>query len=369
MLTMRTPGEDESAENIATENLFPLSNRTAGSVRVGHHEPVRNPPSSTERPMIFARLTRYWLARRSELGFSSWLLAVLRSARVLRFYRDHAALCQLDVYRQHVMAAPNDDPFHHLSHRGYLLQGLSSRQRVQCVLSHYRFEETTFDAAYKAAVYGAGGLTLWEQTVGTHAFLIRLEMASRMNAEGDLTIALIADGKVLHRLSYSWIEGRIVGVPAPLVPFVARNQGRWTDSGDAFEAFELCFPNNSPSFFCFAAMQGLAQAVGMEQVLAVKCTAHIAYDPDEIKHFANAYDGFWKILGGVELPGDAWQVSLPFYLKPLADMPSKHRKRAAQRRDNWRAIEASTRATLQRHLLHARSNHEHAAPFRETVEV
>ncbi|MFC5512893.1 DUF535 family protein [Massilia jejuensis] len=319
--------------------------------------------------MIFAHLTRSWRARRGELRFSSWTMSVLRSARVLRYYRDHAALCRLDVYRNHVMTPPNDDPFHHLSHRGYLVRGLSTRQRVQCVLAHYRFEETTFDAAYRSAVYASGGLALWQHTSGEHHFLIRLEMTSRMHAEGDLTLALVADGKVLHRLSYSWVEGKLVGVPTPLVPFIARNQGRWTDAGEAFDAFEECFPNNSPSFFCFAAMQGLAQAVGMDQVVAVKCTAQIAFDPDEIKHFVNAYDGFWKILGGVELPGDTWLVALPFYLKPLADMPSKHRKRAAQRRDHWRAIGDSTRATLQRHLLHARANHAHAASLRETAEV
>jgi len=319
--------------------------------------------------MIFAHLTRHWRARRRQLRLSSWLISVLRSARVLLYYRDHAALCRLDVYRNYVMAPPNDDPFHHLSHRGYLVEGLTSRQRVQCVLSHYRFEETTFDSAYKQAVYAAGGLTLWQQTVGESAFLIRLEMASRMNAEGDLTIALVADGKVLHRMSFSWVDGAIAGVPASPLPFIARNQGRWTDSADAFEAFERSFPNNSPSFFCFAAMQGVAQAVGMDQVLAVKCTSHIAYDAEQLKHFTNAYDGFWKILGGVEMPGDAWLVALPFYLKPLADMPSKHRKRAAQRRDYWRAIGDAARATLQRHLLHARAHHEHAAPLREPAEA
>ena len=319
--------------------------------------------------MILAHLTRHWLHQRRRLPFASWVLSTLRSARVMLFYRDHAALCQLDVYRNYVMASPNDDPFRHLSQRGYLVAGLTARQRVQSVLNHYRFEETTFNAAYKQAVYAAGGLTLWRHVVDESEFLIRLEMASRMHAEGDLTLALVANGKVLHRLSFSWIDGAIAGVPATLAPFIARNQGRWTDSNEAFEAFERCFPNNSPSFFCFAAMQGVAQAVGMEQVLAVKCTSHIANDAQDVKHFANAYDGFWKILGGVEMPGKAWLIALPFYLKPLADMPSKHRKRAAQRRDYWRAIEAGARGTLQRHLLHARSHHEHAAPLRETAEV
>jgi uncharacterized protein VirK/YbjX len=116
-------------------------------------------------------------------------------------------------------------------------------------------------------------------------------------------------------------------------------------------------------------MQGVAQAVGMEQVVAVKCTAHLAYDPNEVKHFANAYDGFWKILGGVEMQGDTWLIALPFYLKPLADMPSKHRKRAAQRREYWRAIGDSARGVLQRHLLHARAHQQHAAPVREPAEA
>ncbi len=50
-------------------------------------------------------------------------------------------------------------------------------------------------------------------------------------------------------------------------------------------------------------------------------------------------------------------------------MPSKHRKRAAQRREYWRTIGDAARATLQRHLLHARSHSEHAAPLREAAEA
>jgi hypothetical protein len=319
--------------------------------------------------MIFAHLTRHWLARRRDYSLSSWILSVARTLRVVLFYRDHHALCQLDVYRNYVASPPNDDLFHHLSHRDYLVKGLSARQRVQFVLSHYRFEETTFNAAYKQAVYVNRSLPLWQHSCEHGDFLIQLEMASRMNAEGDLTIAFIANGKCLHRLSFSWAEGPMVGVAAPMTIFVARNQGRWIDSGEAFEAFERAFPNNSPSFFCFAALQGVAQAVGMTQVVAVKCHAHVAYDPAEVRHFANAYDGFWKILGGVEMPGAGYMIALPFYVKPLQDMPSKHRKRAAQRREWWRAIGDGARSTLQRHLLHARAHVEHAAAVREPAEA
>lgn len=319
--------------------------------------------------MIVAQLTKHWRARAGESGLVAWIACVVRSLRVLLFWREHQALCRLDVVRNYVAAPSNDDLFHHLSHRDYLVRGLSARERVRCALAHYRFEEITFNNAYKHAVYVAGGLPLWRHEDGANSFMIRLEMAARMNAEGDLMIAFLANGAYLHRLSFSWVDGALAGVAAPLVPFVARNQGRWTDSGQAFAAFEQAFPNNSPSFFCFSAMQGVAQAAGMTQLVAVKCNEHVAYDPAEVRHFANAYDGFWKILGGTELAGPGYLIELPFYQKPLADMPSKHRKRAAQRREYWRVICDSARATLQRHLLHARAQAGHAAAVREAAEA
>lgn len=313
--------------------------------------------------MIFAHLTRHWMARRGQSGFPSWILGILRSLRVFGWYREHRALCALGVYRDHLARAGNDDPFHHLSHREYLVKGLGASQRVQAVLNHYRFEESTFDAAYLQAVYGARRLALWEHEADGKRFAIQLEMAARGNAEGDLTVALVADGACLHRLSFSWIPGAMAGTDIPVVPFIARNQGRWTDAGAAFDAFEQAFPNNSPSFFCFAAMQGIALAVGIDRVIAIRATAHIAYDPDPEQHFANAYDGFWKILGGAEMPGrDGYLIPLPFYVKPLSEMPSKHRKRAAQRREHWRAIGESARLSLQRHLLRAPSHAAQAAP-------
>lgn len=319
--------------------------------------------------MILAHLTRHWLARRGQYSFSSWMLCVARSLRVLLFYRDHRRLCRLHVYRHYVAAPPNDDLFHHLSHRDYLVRNLGVRQRIRCVLHHYRFEDDTFNTAYKYAVYRSGGLTLWQRSASGSSFAIVLEMASRMNAEGDLTIALQADGKCLHRLSFSWIEGSVAGIDCPVVPFVARNQGRWTDSDQSFAAFQQVFPNNSPSFFCFAAMQGVAQAVGMEQLVAIKSEAHPAYDPACVKHFANAYDGFWKILGGVELAGPGYLVALPFYLKPLSEMPSKHRKRAAIRREYWGEIGEAARGTLERKLKRTPLRPVRALPARATETV
>ena len=313
--------------------------------------------------MVFAHLARHWHARR-HYPLGSWLACVLRSLRVLLFPQVHARLLAMDIYGQYLTRV-HDDVFHHLSHRHYLAKGLSLRERVRCVLTHYRFEEATFDAAYKQAVYRDGGLVLWEHAAHGAHVAVKLEMAQRLNAEGDLTLVLQADGRRIHRLSFSWIDKRFSGSPGAglpvILPFVARNQGHRADALDAIDAigaFKRAFPDNSPlvktpGFFCFAALQGIAQALGMDQVVAVKSAWQCACARGDEARFATAYDGFWQGLGGVDLPGCGMRISLPFYMKPLSEVPSKHRKRAALRRAQWGAISEAARLAVRRHLLQA----------------
>jgi hypothetical protein len=147
-----------------------------------------------------------------------------------------------------------------------------------------------------------------------------------------------------------------------VVPFIARNQGRWVDSGAAFEAFERAFPNNSPSFFCFAAMQGIvAQAVGIDQVVAIRSEDHIAYDPTRKSTSPTPTTASGRSSAAKRCLGKGYRIALPFYVKPLSEMPSKHRKRAAQRREHWRLIGESARAVLQGHLLKAPAQVAHSA--------
>jgi uncharacterized protein VirK/YbjX len=310
--------------------------------------------------MVFTLLTRHWMARR-HYPFASWAACIVRSLRVLLFRRAHRELLAMDIYRNYVTQV-HDDVFHHLSHRNYLAKGLSLRQRVRCVLTHYRFEDATFDAAYKHAVYRDGGLVLWQHEADGNKVEVRLVMAQRLNAEGDLTLTLLANGKRVHRLSFSWVDERFAGIgglgASGLLPFIARNQGHRFDEADAVDAFRRAFPPNSPlvttpGFFCAAALAGIAQALGMDQVVAVKSASHCAYDPSDAKQFAIAYDGFWQALGGTDMPGRAWLIALPFHARPLAEIPSKHRKRAAVRREQWQVIADAAGHALQAHLVQA----------------
>ena len=310
--------------------------------------------------MIVAHLMKHWLAHRAHASRASRALLIARSLRVLLFYGAHRRLCRLDLVRHYLAAQPDADLFHHLSHRDYLVKGLPVRHRIACMLHHYAFEDATFDTAYKRALYRGGNLVLWRRDAGGSEFSITLSTAPPPRGAGELVIAFNADGTCLHRLGFNWVDGKLAGVDRAVLPFIAHNQGRGADSDGAFAAFDRVFPNNSPAFFCFAAMQGVAHAVGMTELVGIKGGCHLASNAQSTKQLTRVHDGFWQALGGVELPGPGYLVALPFRLKPL---PGKHRARAAQRRAHWAEIGAAARATLEARL----QDNQQPAPLPRTI--
>jgi len=300
---------------------------------------------------IIRRLARDVMARRRESGWKSLLASIVRSARVLAFVDAHQRFLALDVSRNYLAADWNTNLFHHLSQRAYLIEGLSMRKRIAYLHSHYAFEDQTFGDAYKRKVYLEDGLTLWEKRQGGVHTAITLSLSPRWAPEGELSVCLLVNGTRLHCLSFNWIAGGTVGMGSQVLPFVGRNQGASSQAQPALASFDACFPNNSPSFFCFSALQGLAQALGMSSVVGIKGRANICFDHGAARSFINAYDKFWARLNGQEIAEHAYLISLPFYQKPLVDVAAKHRKRAAMRRSYWENISMSAHRTLQPYLL------------------
>jgi uncharacterized protein VirK/YbjX len=303
--------------------------------------------------MIFKtvwRMAGHVFARRSQYSTQALIRGILRSLRMVIYYREHRTLFQLDIYRNYLAPVSNSYVLRHLSHRAYLIDRLPSRDRVQCILTHYQFEDASFDERYKRAVYRHGGMTLWQRSVGDSHFAIRLAMSAPGTAEGELTLTLYANAECLHRISFSWVAGSLVGLTCPVVPFVARNQGARSDANDGMAAFDQAFPKNSPRYFCFAAMQGVAQAVGMSEVVGVKSQSQVIFCFTG-KHFANAYDVFWRDIGGVELPQYGYRIALPFYTETKATPTSKYGQQAALRRACWGDISTAARETVQRHVV------------------
>jgi len=309
-----------------------------------------NQPLS-EYAWIIRRLASDTLARRRESGWKSLLASMVRSTRVLALVDAHQPFLALDVSRNYLAADWNTNLFHHLSQRAYLIEGLSTRQRIAYLHDHYAFEDQTFRAAYKRKIYLEDGLTLWEAREGGSHIAITLSLSPRWAPEGELSVCLLVNGTRLHCLSFNWIAGGTVGMGSRMLPFIGRNQGASAQAQHALASFNARFPNNSPSFFCFSAVQGLAQALGMTSVLGIKGKANICFDDCAARSFINAYDRFWASLDGEEIAEHAYLIKLPFYQKPLSEVAAKHRKRAAMRRTHWEGISASACKALHPYLF------------------
>jgi uncharacterized protein len=327
------PVTAESAHNFGTISAPPhISPPEAGTVALFRG--------------VFETWRTSWRTIRFRYGAAAWLLSILRPLRALAHREAHRKLLALPVYNQFGATMLREDPFHHISHRYYLRQGLTVRQRVQYVYQHYAFESRQWTDDYRQAVYGGTGLELWRSHGGGAVFTIRLKAAGRDAQEGDLSIVLSADNAALHRINFSWLADTHDGT---VKPFLASSQtGPRSSNSEALFAFERDFPQNSPAFFCFAAVEGIAHVAGCTAMLAVRSHEQIwARKGRDTAHFKSSYDNFWRALGGWDCGRQGFLVPLPAHEKPLSKLSGSHRKRAQKRRRHWKAIEAATVDTLE----------------------
>lgn len=263
-----------------------------------------------------------------------------RSARLLQ---------ALPIYVNHVCAAVPADRFYHFSRRDYLCKHLKLGQRSEAFIHHLSVDQQHMTACFHDALYLGPGLELWHCERDERRYSIRLFRAVHAINEGELKIALLVGAEPLHTIGFSWMPpGLNPDRSGGLAPFVVRTQGRWRVDTGPQEQFEQDFPHNSPSYFCYAAMQGIALAVGADHVYAVCGQRQACYEGETTAHFVRAYDGFWEALGGKQASELCFRIPAPFPLKPLSEVSTKHRKRSATRRAHWQSIEAAVRSAFAR---------------------
>ena len=144
------------------------------------------------------------------------------------------------------------------------------------------------------------------------------------------------------RVSFSYVNGSLFGLQPGRMIFVTRNQ---TDRNPELQRFRDTFKQNSPPYFCLAAVCGIAMANGMRAMLMVKDDAQIAYAEPYAEGFRNSYSALWESFGAQEIEHrHAYTMSIPLKLNPLSVV--KHKGRAVARRGNWLEIALSTRQAM-----------------------
>jgi uncharacterized protein VirK/YbjX len=258
---------------------------------------------------------------------------------------DANAACQ----RHMALIAPND-PLFYLTHRHYLVQGLSSGQRAEAALCHYEHEVGAFDAAYLDAVYTPAGLVLWRHEFEGHTFDMRLMPGNDVLYEGGASLVLYQDGGRVAVLSYSTVPSAVfLSEPCerPQVLFVTRKQTG--ENHDYQKVFNKAFDRCTPWHLCVGALAGVALAQGLDRAVGIAASLHPSCTPELEARLKVAYDDFWTALEGRAASPFGLVFDLPMHLTPLDDLDAKARKRAIARREHIQQVQECTREALARH--------------------
>lgn len=279
------------------------------------------------------------------------LLRVARSVRAFAMADEVVALFANEPYRRHEQAVVPDDRLFFLTHNAYMARGLTARQRLACAEVHYLHQVTAFDRAFHDSVYDGSGLTLWSVEVDGVRYEIRLTTGNDVLYEGGLSTAFLVDDVRVCVQSFSRVEGADIGQsPGPRL-FVARNQ---LDAGRDYQsAFNRAFNHSHPARFCFAAIAGVALALGDSLVAGVRPEVHPGYKHALAGTFEGTYGTFWESFSGTPVGPVAYEIPVPFALTPLADLSVKARRRAVLRRRHLDVVRDSAREAIVSHLVGA----------------
>ena len=271
------------------------------------------------------------------------LVRLFAAGRILLFPRVFSSIFSLRFFRDYVDGNKDSYGFFFLTHNYYLSKYFTLRERVDCAISHYRHEQRHCGSTYHQSVYHSqGGLILWQREVNGTSYSLILQATDDYRFEGDLSILCLVDGARVCRISFTYVRGALFGLDSDVTMFVTRNQ---LDRRPELQRFRQDFKQNSPPYFCLAALSGIAMAHGISSICMIKETAQVAYDRRYAESFKNSYSAFWKTFGAEEIAGrHAYKMSLPLKLKLIESV--KHKSRAVARRQNWLDIMVNARQTI-----------------------
>jgi uncharacterized protein VirK/YbjX len=270
-------------------------------------------------------------------------IRLIAATRILSFPSKLKQLWSLNFMRPYFSNDENRDTFYFLTHDYYLSRYFTLAERVDCAISHYSFEGENYGPTYRSSVYQSSlGLALWQRVVDGTRYTITLRATDDNRYEGDLSVLCFVNNTRVCRVSFSYVNRVLFGLHPEPTMFVTRNQ---TDRNSELQLFRNAFKQNSPCYFCLAAVCGIAMAHGMRAIFMVRDDAQIAYNKLYAEGFRNSYSALWEAFGAEEIDDrSAYRLSIPLKLNPLSNV--KHKTRAVARRRNWMEIILSARGAM-----------------------
>ncbi len=223
-------------------------------------------------------------------------------------------------------------PFKYLT-RGYLALGLSPAERAASLAHHYRSLHAIFPAPVLRRILHQE-VTLLEEQISGSLFSVRLSAArdvAREWKEGELTLVLHVDGARVYILQFTIVPGWVVKSSAPNVMLISRLQGI-RGGYDQVRLATKAFLEVAPPALLLAALQGIAQVSGIDELAGVSAVGQFSYLPAYAETFRAIYDDFWIELGARKISASFYASPIPPQEKSLATITNGHKSRTRKKR-------------------------------------
>jgi uncharacterized protein VirK/YbjX len=166
---------------------------------------------------------------------------------------------------------------------------------------------------------------------GANRFMLTMGMSKPSFKEGELSLYLRVDGNIVFVLSFTIVPGGVVNSQAAGILLITRLQGvkgAFSHISDATKTLH----DVAPDALLFAALQGIANAFGISEIVAVSAVRQSYFSQDTAAIFKEAYDDFFAGLGISKNAAGFFRIPLPFQEKPLAFIKHGHKIRTREKR-------------------------------------
>lgn len=214
---------------------------------------------------------------------------------------------------------------------GYLARSLKVTQRVSCFLHHYRRIYAALPEGFLRQMLEAEvSLHHFSNDFSSFSFTLGSPEPC-FDQEGELALNLQVNGKKVFNLSFTIVPGWVLNLGAPEALLISRLQGR-PGCNSEIRLARRAFNDYSPRSLLLAALQGIADALGVHQIAAVTAGNQKSYIKGNPAAFQNGYDGFFTRAGMMRTSCGFYSSSVPIEGKALALFKGRARSRANQRR-------------------------------------
>jgi uncharacterized protein VirK/YbjX len=266
-----------------------------------------------------------WRAARLLLSFGSFirLLRLLSHPQSAGLAREHPGL-----------------PFKYLG--DYVALRLPMRVRRSILESHYRFLQQKFTVTFLDLVRRERPV-LWQASLDGRSFHILIDFPER-HYEGDLRLNFAMDGAELYRLIFVFAEGRDLNFEEGIILIMTSIQGDGDFSGIKL-ATKTCH-DTQPAHILMAALSGLAESTGIATLFGFHETRQISRGDELFFSYERFFESYGKEITDTKM----YQIRMPYFEKPVAEIKTNHRSRNLRKRQFKAEIRAQVKRAVEKYL-------------------